>query len=127
MHRRSAALGLFLFVLVALAACSTASADQPGPAATPGPNDIVIAADGMQFVERAVAARAGTAFSIRFENREGVPHNVSLRAPDGTSVAKGEIFGGPGMRVLAVRALAPGAYTFTCDLHPDMTGTLSAS
>ncbi len=126
MHRISTALGILL-VLFALAACSTASADQGGPVATPGPNDIAITTDGMQFVEREVSARAGTALGILFENREGVPHNVSLHAADGTSVAKGEIFTGPGLRMLQVDALAPGSYAFTCDLHPDMTGVLTAS
>jgi plastocyanin len=126
MNRLVLALGT-LVVALTLAACSPATAAQPsGLAATPGPNDITIAARDMQFVQRDVTVAAGTAFTILFDNQEGAPHNVSLYDASGASISKGEIFGGPAQRSQAVPALGAGNYTYKCDLHPDMTGTLTA-
>ena len=36
----------------------------------------------------------------------------------------GEVFTGPDSRVYAVPALPFGRYTFRCDVHPEMTGTV---
>ena len=127
MHRPTLALGTLL-VAFALAACSSAGGEEPSaPLGTPGPDDVAIAARDMQFVQRDVAVRAGTAFAIWFENQDGAPHNISIRDAAGTTVLKGAIYGGPAKRAYSVPALIPGTYGFMCDLHPDMKGSITAS
>ena len=44
----------------------------------------------------------------------------------GTTHVKGDLVTGPKMVDYAVPALAAGTYTFTCSIHPNMTGTLTA-
>lgn len=127
MYRLTLAFGPLVLAL-ALAACSNAGATQSSASAgTPGPNDVAIAARDMQFVERDLRVRAGTAFAIWFANQDGAPHNISIRDASGATVLKGDIFGGPATRTYAVPALAAGSYGFVCDLHPDMTGSITAS
>ena len=63
-----------------------------------------------------------------FENRDlTVQHNVTvLKAnPDGSD-AIGLPFAQPGATVTyQVPPLKPGAYTYICTIHPNMTGTLA--
>ena len=76
-----------------------------------------------------VAAPAGKPFTIRFHNNDaGVPHNVDIHraSATGPSVFKGEIFPGVDFRIYEVPTLAAGTYIFVCDVHPTMTGTLTA-
>ncbi len=99
-----------------------------GPAAPsePPPGSVYISAANVEFEQQSVTAPAGEAFEIFFENREAVPHNVHVLAPDGTSVMQGEIFNGPSARLHPVPALAAGTYRVLCDVHPDMTLDLVA-
>ena len=39
----------------------------------------------------------------------------------------GEIFNGPEVRDYSVPAIPAGTYQFVCTVHPNMTGTLTAS
>ena len=127
MTRIAIAFGALLVALV-VAACSSATGGQAGTAAgTPAPGDVAIAANAMQFAQRDVAVKAGAPFALWFDNQEGAAHNVSIYDAAGASVMKGDIFSGPGRRAYQVPALAAGTYAFRCDLHPDMTGTLTAS
>jgi len=38
---------------------------------------------------------------------------------------KSDIITGPGTQSLSIGPLAPGAYGFVCDVHPNMTGTIT--
>ncbi len=117
-------LGAALFALV-VAACGSASADQPGPTDSWQGGGPQIIARNIAFETKSVTAAAGTAFRLDFENYDSAPHNVSIYASDGGRVFQGEVFGGSGRRVYQVPALKAGTYTFKCDVHPDMTGTLT--
>ena len=68
-----------------------------------------------------MSAPASAPFTIWFENRETVPHNVNVIDAAGASLAKGEIFSGPAARALEVPALVAGNYRLICDVHPDMS------
>jgi plastocyanin len=89
--------------------------------------DVQIEARGIAYVRTAVDAPAGKSFTLAFLNSDaGVPHNVSIKAADGTELFKGEIFPGVAAKVYDVPALPAGTYTFVCSVHPNMTGTLTA-
>ena len=73
-----------------------------------------------------MTAPAGKAFTLAFENKDaGTPHNVDIKKPDGSEAYKGEIFPGPATKVYQVPALAAGTYSFVCDVHSTMTGTIT--
>lgn len=99
----------------------------PSASAAPGGAVIDIAAAVIAFDQSELSAPADAPFQIAFANNDaGVPHNVEIKDGAGTSVFRGEIFSGIETRTYDVPALAAGAYTFLCTVHPNMTGTLTA-
>ena len=94
---------------------------QAAPSGTPAAT-IQLAADNLEFDQEVLTVPAGSPFAIRFENREAPPHNVSIHGDSPLFV--GETFSGPDERLYQVPALAAGEYTFLCDVHPDMRGTV---
>jgi plastocyanin len=81
-----------------------------------------------RFTVTSLTAPAGTAFSLRFDNRDaGVLHNVAVYADASASrsLFVGSRFPGPRIFPYRVPALPAGTYFFRCDLHPTtMTGSL---
>ena len=118
-------LGLGLVVLAVVAtACSGASAAP----ATDGPNgpstgDATIVAKDIKFQTTSVTLAAGTPSAIVFDNQDGAPHNIDIKDASGAEVFKGEIVSSSKV-TYQVPALAAGTYTFICDVHPDMKGTI---
>jgi plastocyanin len=85
-----------------------------------------ISAQNIQFDTDHLEATAGQAFVLMFDNNDpGVPHNVEIKDPSGASRFKGQIITGPAKAAYQVPALTAGTYTFVCDVHPNMTGTLT--
>lgn len=116
-------LGLAASILgLAVVACAG------GPSVTPAGTPAVtlpLSAQSSKFDQSYLAVPAGSPFGIQFENKDTVPHNVSiLGGPAGMS---GEVFSGPGGRTYVFAALPAGSYTFHCDVHPEMTGTVQAT
>jgi plastocyanin len=116
-------------VALAAAACAPANAEVPGTPAPTVPvdaNSPTVVAEGIQFQTKDVKAPAGKAFAMTFQNKDTAPHNVSIYTDSSASqrVFEGEIFS-QGSRVYQVPALTAGTYFFRCDVHPDMTGTLT--
>ncbi|MCI0346865.1 MAG: cupredoxin domain-containing protein [Chloroflexi bacterium] len=107
---------LELLVLVVLAACGSGSATRPPPTAPPG--GTVIVATNNEFDRSEIDVTAGAPFALLFENRDAVPHNVAIVAPDGAPLYVGETFSGTASKTYAVPALTPGRYLFRCDVHP---------
>jgi len=100
----------------------------PSPTASSAATGAVlhISAQNIEFDTDHLDASAGQPFVLQFDNRDaGVPHNVEIRDASGTSVFKGDIVTGPATAMYDVPALAPGSYMFVCDVHPNMTGTLT--
>lgn len=109
-----------------LAACS-AAAGGGGPPPSAPPGGAVITAQNVAFDRQQLDVPAGRPFQLLFENREGAPHNVTIVGEEvDPPLFVGEIFGGPGSRTYDVPALAPGSYRFRCDVHPDMSGSVTA-
>ena len=130
MKRLTLTLGLLALATV-LAACSGASAappaGTPAPAGSPATagDAIAVVAKDIKFTTTDLAVTAGTGFTIAFDNQEGAPHNIAISDAGGASVFKGEIVSSKKVDY-AVPALAAGTYTFICEVHPDMKGTITA-
>lgn len=90
----------------------------------------IVATNPTKFDTPQVETAAGEPFTIVFDNQDATaPHNVVLQKPDGTAVqmtGDTAFFVGPGKREYGVPALTAGAYPFHCQVHPTMTGTLTA-
>jgi plastocyanin len=127
MSRLASLLGAGLLT-VALAACSSGTTPTPsGPLPSLDARSPHIVAKDVKFTTTTATAPANTTFAMDFDNQDGVPHNVTITSSGGQDVFKGDIFTGPSSRVYAVPALAAGTYSFKCDVHPDMKGTLTVS
>jgi plastocyanin len=113
-------------VVTAAAFVALGCESSPTLQSSPPPGAVMVSANQQQFEQAVVNAPAAAAFTIWFENREAVPHNVNLVDAAGASQAKGDIFSGPAARALEVTALAPGNYRLICDVHPDMSAQLIA-
>ena len=87
---------------------------------------VEIVAQGIAFTTANVTVPAGQPFTLKFTNNDaGVPHNVHVRDSSGADVAKTDIISGVSDASIQVAALQPGTYPFVCDVHPNMTGTLT--
>jgi len=113
---------------------SASASAEPSPSesasasASGGAGEVLeISAQNIAFDTTQEAVPADTAFQIHFVNNDqGIPHNVAVRDQGGAEVFKGEVFPGIDERTYDVPSLAAGDYTFICDVHPNMTGTLTA-
>ena len=126
MKRLTLTLGL-LALAATLAACSGASANPATPAApagSPSGDTVSVVAKDITFTTPAVSAPAGKAFTIAFDNQDGAPHNIVISDPSGAQVFKGEIVASQKVDY-QVPALAAGTYSFLCEVHPDMKGTIT--
>jgi plastocyanin len=83
-------------------------------------------AASIAFDQSQIQAPAGQPFHIAFTNNDAaVQHNVQIKGADGTDKFKGALLTGPGTTTYDVPALPAGTYTFSCVVHPTMTGTLT--
>src|SRR5450432_1519410 len=108
--------------------CWSTALSSTAPDVTPAPGTTVVKveASGIAFTETSLTAPANTAFDLQFNNQDvSTPHNVVIVDGSGKAVFTGAIFNGPATQDYSVSALAAGAYTFHCAVHPNMTGTLT--
>jgi plastocyanin len=97
-----------------------------GPAPGPGPS---ITANGIAFDKTELQLPAGQETPLPFDNKDvGIPHNVSIYTEQGGEpLFAGEIITGPAKVDYSVPALDPGSYYFQCDVHPNMSGTVTVA
>jgi plastocyanin len=126
MKRLTLTLGLLALAAV-LAACSGASAAPEGTTQPPagGTGDVSIVAKDIAFQTTDVAVKAGAPVTIDFDNQDGAPHNIAISDAKGQTVFKGDIVSSRQV-TYSVPALAAGTYTFICEVHPNMKGTITA-
>ena len=109
---------------------SSASAGPGGsaaPSASAGAAAVELSAQNIAFDKTALSVPAGAAFQLVFHNNDaGIPHNVEIKDGTGADVFKGEIFSGVDSRTYDVSALPAGTYKFSCVVHPNMVGELTA-
>ena len=125
MKRLTLTFGL-LALAATLAACSSAASPSTpaAPAGSPSGDSVAVAAKDIKFTTPAVSAKAGAAFTIAFDNQDSAPHNIVISDPSGAQVFKGEIVSSKKVDY-QVPALTPGSYSFVCEVHPEMKGTLT--
>ena len=125
MKRILLAIGLVALAAIS-AACSSASA-QPLPSGPVDANGPTVVAKDMKFTSPTVEVKAGTNFTLHFDNQDAAPHNVGIYTDSRASsaVSVGEIVTS-GAKDQVVPALKAGTYFFRCDVHHDMTGTIVA-
>jgi plastocyanin len=107
-----------------------------GPGASPGASggggppggQITIAAEQLKFSVKELRVPADKPFTITFENKDAVPHNVAIYtdAQLTTPLFQGEIFSGPKTVTYQVTPIPAGQHYFVCNVHPNMNGTVIA-
>jgi plastocyanin len=100
--------------------------------ATPGGADhsgtTTLTAKNIAFDKKDLSFQAGAPATIHFKNDDsGTPHNVAVyTGPDATTVVfRGEIVTGSTTTDYKFDAPGPGTYFFRCDVHTNMTGTVT--
>ena len=125
--------GLALAGLAAMTvACSSGgSSNTPAPTAAASGDTSSPAAGGTTVVAKDIAYQptslsipANTATTITFDNQDAAPHNIAIKDASGAQVFKGEIVTQTKV-TYNVDALPAGTYGFWCEVHPNMTGTLT--
>lgn len=127
MKRLTLTFGLVVLTVLA-AACSSAGGAKPSVSSGPvDPNAPVVAAQGNAFSPAKVTVTAGKAFTLRLNNKDGVPHNLAVYndSSASTQVSIGQVVTSSATDQ-QVPALDKGEYFFRCDVHHEMTGTITA-
>ena len=119
---------LLAFGLVTLAAISAACSSAAAPPGASGPVDPsgpTIVAKDMKFAGGPVEVKAGTNFTLHFDNQDSAPHNVAIYKDANASekISIGDVVSSSKTDQV-VPALAAGTYFFRCDVHTNMTGTI---
>ena len=112
--------------------CWSGTGGGPAPSSSVDPNAptvTITATSPADFDTKQVSVDADTAFTLIFDNQDATaPHNVVVSDPNGdvVDIGENEPFTGPAERSYNYPALAAGDYPFVCQVHPNMTGTLTA-
>ena len=129
--RRLALPALLAGLALAVGACSSPAqtpAAAPSSAEEPAGSPVTtatIVAKNVDWTPKVLTLAAGVPVHVSFQNADnGIPHNLHISG-SGQDVVKSDIITGPAARNLDIGPLGPGAYGFVCDVHPNMTGTIT--
>jgi plastocyanin len=127
MKRLTLTFGLVVLAAVTAACSSTSGANPPASSGPLDPNAPVVAAQDNLFSPTTITVKAGKAFSLTLDNKEGAPHNVAIYKDSSAAdkISIGEIVSSASA-TQQVPALDKGQYFFRCDVHHEMTGTIVA-
>ena len=92
---------------------------------SPSGTTLTLTASGTKFNTDCLAAPAGQAFKINYENKDQVTHNIQILESHSASEALFDAGLIPnGTKTLDVPALKAGTFAFHCKIHPgQMSGT----
>jgi plastocyanin len=116
------ALAIILYMMVMKPTFGGGGGSAPPPQGCQPSATVRVSASGDAFNTECLAAPAGQAFKIVFDNEDTDQHNVAIYSGS-QNLFRGEIFGGPKTETYSVPALKAGTYTFQCDVHTFMKGT----
>jgi plastocyanin len=119
-------IGLGLVALAAVTAACSGGSSTPTAAPSIPADAIVVVAKDIAFSPTEVAVPAGEPITIVLDNQEDAPHNIAIKDSTGADVFKGEIVTKTQV-TYEIPALTAGSYPFICEVHPNMTGTITAS
>jgi plastocyanin len=115
----------------AVVASPAAGGGAAAPPASQAPSlpaaDVTLTAVNIDFSPKDLTVPATKPFTMAFDNQDSAPHDVVIKDASGTAVFSGELVTGPKAVVYDVPALPAGSYTFSCTVHPNMTGSITAS
>lgn len=117
-------------------ACSSGGGSTAAPSAAPSESagaspsapaggEVTVVAKDIAFSPTAITLPADSATPVVLDNQDAAPHNIAIKDASGAQVFKGEIDNGQGKITYNVGPLAAGSYTFWCEVHPNMTGTVT--
>lgn len=115
-------------------ACSSGAGSSTAPSAAPSASagasadagtGVTVVAKDIAFSPTAITLPADTVTPVVLDNQDAAPHNIAIKDAAGAQVFKGDIQSGQGKITYNVGALAAGSYTFWCEVHPNMTGTVT--
>ncbi len=131
MKRVFQAMALAGLAAMTVACSSGGSGSTPAPTAASSADASASASGGTTVVAKDIAYQptslsipANTATTITFDNQDAAPHNIAIKDASGAQVFKGEIVTQQKIDY-NVNALPAGTYSFWCEVHPNMTGTLT--
>jgi plastocyanin len=108
-------------------AAASPSAASSATASSATGSVVNLKAQNIAFDPKSLTAPAGAAFQIAFDNQDNATmHDVLIKDGSGKEVFKGDLVTGVAKKTYDVPALQAGSYTFSCTVHPTMTGTLEA-
>jgi len=90
---------------------------------------VAIAAKNIAFDKTELQIPAGKPFELKFNNEDPVPHNVAILKAQGSaeSLFRKAIVTGPKSVDWKVSPIPEGEYYFQCDVHPNMSGKVTAT
>jgi plastocyanin len=109
-------------VAVLLTACASSGLSGTASKGSAGPGAVEIVTEARAFAPATLSLSAGEQVTVEVTNEDSEPHDFaieSLRLNTGV-IAPGEV-------ATATFTLHVGDTPFVCTLHPDMTGTITAS
>jgi plastocyanin len=131
MKRVFQAVALAGLAAMTVACSSGGSGGTPAPtaassadASAPASGGTTVVAKDIAYQPTSLSIPANTATTITFDNQDAAPHNLAIKDASGAQVFKGEIVTQQKIDY-NVNALPAGAYQFWCEVHPNMTGTLT--
>ena len=90
----------------------------------PASGGTTVIAKDIAYQPTSLSIPANTATTITFDNQDAAPHNIAIKDASGAQVFKGDVVTQQKIDY-NVNALPAGAYQFWCEVHPNMTGTLT--
>lgn len=132
--RRRAAARWVAVVAVTAAALTGCGGDNDDDTSAPGPGaddrsagELQLVGENIDFEPEELQVAAGQEVTVVFDHRDrGVAHNVRIKAGDQGDFAT-DLESGPVVQRLTFTIDEPGRYTFVCDVHPQMRGTVVVS
>lgn len=103
-----------------------AHGDHGGGECSPSGTTVSIVASNTSFNTACIAAPADQPFTLTYENRDSIGHNIVLLESHTATdpFFRADIFTGPRTMTFDVAPIRAGTYAFHCEVHPSvMTGT----